>query len=98
MEGYVRQVVGWCEFINGVHWFRGPDDKTLNSLGAIRALPEWFSTGETEMNCLHHVLEQKALGWNHHIQRLMVLGNFLLISDISPQEALRWYSEMYVDG
>lgn len=51
------------------------------------------------MNCLHHVLKQTlGLGWNHHIQRLMVTGNFCLIAGIKPQEALRWYSEMYVDG
>jgi deoxyribodipyrimidine photolyase-related protein len=99
VEGYVRQVIGWREFINGVYWFRGPEYKTLNSLGATRPLPDWFYTAETPMNCLHHVLKQNLqLGWNHHIQRLMVLGNFLLISGINPQEALRWYHEMYVDG
>ena len=99
VEGYVRQVIGWREFINGVYWLRGPEYKELNSLGATRPLPVWFYTGETEMNCLHHVLKQNLrLGWNHHIQRLMVIGNFCLISGINPQEALRWYHEMYVDG
>lgn len=99
VEGYVRQVIGWREFINGVYWLRGPEYKKLNSLGATRPLPGWFYTGETPMNCLHHVLKQNlALGWNHHIQRLMVLGNFFLISGSSPQEALRWYNEMYVDA
>ncbi|MDQ6860529.1 MAG: cryptochrome/photolyase family protein [Verrucomicrobiota bacterium] len=99
VEGYVRQVIGWREFINGVYWLRGPEYKTLNSLGADRPLPGWFYTGQTEMNCLHHVLKQNlSLGWNHHIQRLMVLGNFFLISGINPQEALRWYNEMYVDA
>jgi deoxyribodipyrimidine photolyase-related protein len=99
VEGYVRQVIGWREFINGVYWFRGPDYKELNSLGATRPLPDWFYTAETPMNCLHHVLKQNLeLGWNHHIQRLMVLGNFFLISGINPQEALRWYNEMYVDA
>ncbi|MBA3387614.1 MAG: hypothetical protein H0T95_13560 [Chthoniobacterales bacterium] len=99
VEGYVRQVVGWREFINGVYWFRGPEYKMSNSLGANRPLPDWFYTAQTGMNCLHHVLKQNLeLGWNHHIQRLMVLGNFCLISGISPQEALRWYNEMYVDA
>lgn len=99
VEGYVRQVIGWREFINGVYWLRGPEYKELNSLGAMHPLPEWFYTAETPMNCLHHVLRQNLqLGWNHHIQRLMVLGNFLLIAGIKPQEALRWYHEMYVDG
>jgi deoxyribodipyrimidine photolyase-related protein len=99
VEGYVRQVIGWREFINGVYWLRGPEYKNCNSLGAEQPLPKWFYTGETEMNCLHHVLQQTlALSWNHHIQRLMVIGNFCLIAGIKPQEALRWYSEMYVDG
>ncbi|HEX8295962.1 MAG TPA: cryptochrome/photolyase family protein [Chthoniobacteraceae bacterium] len=99
VEGYVRQVIGWREFINGVYWLRGPEYKTLNSLGAEHPLPAFFYTAETEMNCLHHVVKQNlSLGWNHHIQRLMVIGNFFLISGINPQEALRWYHEMYVDG
>ena len=95
VEGYVRQVIGWREFINGVYWLRDPDYENCNSLGAEQPLPQWFYTGETEMNCLHHVLKQTlALGWNHHIQRLMVIGNFCLIAGIKPQEALRWYSEI----
>ncbi len=99
VEGFVRQLIGWREFIHGVYWQRGPDYKKLNALEATRPLPAWFYTGETPMNCLHHVLEQTlALGWNHHIQRLMVLGNFLLVTGVRPQEALRWYLEMYVDA
>jgi deoxyribodipyrimidine photolyase-related protein len=99
VEGYVRQIVGWREFINGVYWLRGPDYKELNSLGASHRLPAFFYDGETTMNCLHHVLSQTVdLGWNHHIQRLMVIGNFCLIAGINPQEALRWYNEMYVDA
>ncbi|MEO8044741.1 MAG: cryptochrome/photolyase family protein [Spartobacteria bacterium] len=99
VEGFVRQIIGWREFIHGVYWHRGPDYKMLNALEATRPLPEWFYTGETPMNCLHHVLGQTlALGWNHHIQRLMVLGNFLLLTGVRPQEALRWYLEMYVDA
>jgi deoxyribodipyrimidine photolyase-related protein len=99
VEGFVRQIIGWREFINGVYWLRGPEYNELNALGAERPLPEWLYTGDTSMNCLHHVLRQTlALGYNHHIQRLMVLGNFFLIAGIRPQEALRWYLEMYVDA
>ena len=54
VEGYVRQVIGWREFINGVYWLRGPEYRNLNSLGAEQALPRFFYTAETEMNCLHH--------------------------------------------
>lgn len=99
VEGFVRQIIGWREFINGVYWLRGPEYQKLNALRAQRALPDWFYTGDTPMNCLHHVISQTlALGYNHHIQRLMVLGNFFLIAGIRPQEALRWFLEMYVDA
>jgi deoxyribodipyrimidine photolyase-related protein len=99
VEGYVRQVIGWREFINGIYWHRGPEYRELNELHAELPLPAWFYTGDTPMNCLHHVLRQTlALGWNHHIQRLMILGNYCLIAGIRPQEALRWYLEMYVDA
>jgi deoxyribodipyrimidine photolyase-related protein len=99
VEGYIRQVIGWREFINGVYWLRGPDYKEMNSLAAQHPLPTFFYTAETQLNCLHHVLKQNLqLGWNHHIQRLMVIGNFCLVAGINPQEALRWYHEMYVDG
>lgn len=99
VEGFVRQIIGWREFINGVYWQCGPEYKELNELGAEHALPAWLYTGETPMNCLHHVVQQTLqLGWNHHIQRLMVLGNFFLLAGIRPQEALRWFLEMYVDA
>jgi deoxyribodipyrimidine photolyase-related protein len=99
VEGFVRQIIGWREFINGVYWHRGPEYKMVNALGAERPLPAWFYTAETPMNCLHQVLRQNLdLGWNHHIQRLMVLGNFMLIAGINPQEGLRWFNEMYVDA
>lgn len=99
VEGYLRQIAGWREFINGVYWHRGPEYKELNVLGAERALPAWVYAGKTELNCLHQVVGQTVkLGWNHHIQRLMILGNFFLLAGIKPQEALRWYLEMYVDA
>lgn len=99
VEGYVRQIAGWREFINGVYWLRGPKYREVNELGAERPLPAWLYTAETPMNCLHHVLRQTLeLGWNHHIQRLMVLGNFMLMAGIRPQEGLRWFLEMYVDA
>lgn len=99
VEGFIRQVIGWREFVNGVYWHRGPEYKTLNALGAVRPLPEWFRTGDTPLNCLHHTI-RTALdhGWNNHIQRLMVLGNFFLIAAIRPREVMQWYMEMTVDA
>ncbi|MEI6340703.1 MAG: cryptochrome/photolyase family protein [Verrucomicrobiota bacterium] len=98
-EGFVRQVVGWREFVNGVYWLKGPGYATSNGLGAERSLPGWFWTGKTELKCMATVLgEALDTGYNHHIQRLMVLGNFLLLTGVRPGEALRWFNEMYVDA
>jgi len=99
VEGFVRQIAGWREFVNGVYWLKMPAYTEVNGLGAKRALPDFFYSGETEMNCLRQTIGQvRATGFNHHIQRLMVLGNFLLLAGVRPQEALRWYLEMYVDA
>ena len=99
VEGFVRQIAGWREFINGVYWLRMPDYPKLNALGATRPLPAWIYTGETDLNCLHHALTQVIeLAYNHHIQRLMVLGNFFLLGGFAPTEVLRWYTEMYTDA
>jgi deoxyribodipyrimidine photolyase-related protein len=98
-EGFVRQIIGWREFINGVYWHRMPGYDKLNELEAHRDLPEWVYTAETEMNCLQQVIQQVIeSGYNHHIQRLMVLGNFFLLAGIEPSAVLRWYTEMYVDA
>lgn len=99
VEGFIRQVIGWREFVNGVYWLRGPEYTGLNELGADRPLPAWFYTGETPMNCLRQVIgEVRRTGYNHHIQRLMVLGNFLLLAGVRSGDALRWFNEMYVDA
>jgi len=99
VEGFVRQIAGWREFVNGVYWLKMPDYEKVNGLDAQRSLPQFFYTGETEMNCLGQCLRQVlGSGYNHHIQRLMVLGNFLLLAGIKPPEALRWFNEMYVDA
>lgn len=99
VEGFVRQILGWREFVNGVYWLKMPGYTDENSLNATRPLPEFFYTGKTGMNCLRSAIGQVIdTGYNHHIQRLMVLGNFLLLAGVRPQEALRWFTEMYVDA
>jgi deoxyribodipyrimidine photolyase-related protein len=99
VEGFVRQIIGWREFINGVYWLRMPGYTELNTLGASRKIPGWLYTGKTEMNCLSQcVVQALRTGYNHHIQRLMVLGNFFLLGGYDPQEVYRWYMEMYVDA
>ena len=99
VEGFVRQVIGWREFINGVYWLKMPAYAAVNALDATRPLPEFFYSGRTEMNCLRKVLgEAHDSAYNHHIQRLMILGNFLLLAGVRPQEALAWFTEMYIDA
>jgi len=98
-EGFIRQVIGWREFVNGVYHLKMPAYAEVNALGAERSLPGFFWDGKTEMNCLRQALgENHRSGFNHHIQRLMILGNFLLLTGISPGEALRWFNAMYVDA
>ncbi len=98
-EGFIRQIIGWREFINGVYWLKMPDYLKANALEATRDLPRFFYTAQTELKCLQTVLrETLASGFNHHIQRLMILGNFMLLAGVDPGQVLRWFSEMYVDA
>ncbi len=99
VEGFIRQIIGWREFVNGVYWMRMPEYTEVNALEATRPLPAWAWTAETEMNCVHQTVRQVLeLGYNHHIQRLMVLGNYFLIAGIRPKEVLEWFTAMYVDA
>lgn len=99
VEGFVRQIVGWREFVNGVYWLKGPEYLKSNALGAEQPLPAFFESAETDMNCLKCVLrEVHDTAYNHHIQRLMILGNFLLLAGVRPGDALRWFNAMYVDA
>ena len=99
VEGFIRQIIGWREFINGVYWLDMPDCREANELDAHRPLPAWIYSGETGMNCVSSCIRQAtATGYNHHIQRLMVLGNFFLLGGYEPKAVLRWYMEMYVDA
>ncbi|MDZ7600738.1 MAG: cryptochrome/photolyase family protein [Hoeflea sp.] len=99
VEGFVRQIIGWREFIRGVYWLKMPDYAQANALSATRKLPGFFWTGVTEMNCLHQAIsETKAHAYAHHIQRLMILGNFCLLAGIDPQEVQEWFLIVYWDA
>ena len=99
VEGFIRQIIGWREFVNGVYWLKMPAYEQVNGLEAERPLPSFFYDGKTDLNCLHQTLEEVLKGgFNHHIQRLMILGNFLLLAGVKPGEALRWFNEMYIDA
>ncbi|MDO8385233.1 MAG: cryptochrome/photolyase family protein [Polaromonas sp.] len=99
VEGFIRQVLGWREFMRGVYFLDMPDLKTANHFGHHRPLPAWYWTGETRMNCMRQCINQTlANGYSHHIQRLMVTGMFGITAQIQPQALCDWYLAVYVDA
>ena len=99
VEGLIRQVLGSREFIRGVYWRETPGLATANHFDHDAPLPKWFWTGETHMNCMRQTIGQTLKhGYAHHIQRLMITGNFALIAGISPQAVADWYLAVYVDA
>lgn len=98
-EGFLRQLIGWREYVHGVYWLRMPEYRELNVLGNTRALPDFYWTGATDMACMREAIGQTlALGYAHHIQRLMVTGNFALLAGIAPQAIGEWYLAVYLDA
>lgn len=99
VEGFVRQILGWREFIRGVYWLKMPEYIELNHFDHHRELPSFFWDGDTEMNCvkqsMQHVIDH---GYSHHIQRLMVLGNFAQLWGVDPRLFHEWHMAMYVDA
>ncbi|WP_135807035.1 cryptochrome/photolyase family protein [Halorussus marinus] len=99
VEGFVRQVLGWREFVRGVYAETMPELATANQLEASQALPEFYWTGETEMACLADAVDGvRKRGYSHHIQRLMVLSNFGLLYGVEPRRLNRWFHAGYVDA
>ena len=99
VEGYVRQIIGWREYMRGIYWREGPDYVRRNALDHHRPLPAFYWTGDTDLHCLAEALGQTlATAHAHHIQRLMVTGNFALLIGADPAEVHRWYLEVYVDA
>lgn len=98
-EGFLRQLIGWREYVHGVYWLRMPEYRELNALGNTRALPAFYWTGDTRMACMREAIGQTLeLGYAHHIQRLMVTGNFALLAGIAPQTIGEWYLAVYLDA
>jgi deoxyribodipyrimidine photolyase-related protein len=99
VEGFIRQILGWREFMRGVYWLDMPSMKTANHFGYTRALPKWYWSGETQMQCMKQAIDQTLEhGYAHHIQRLMITGNFALLAGIEPQQVCDWYLAVYVDA
>jgi len=99
VEAFVRQIIGWREFIRGVYWLEGPSYADRNGLGQHGVLPPFYWTADTDMACMKACIGQVLdTGFGHHIQRLMVTGNFALISGVHPRAVSDWYLGMFVDG
>ena len=99
VEGFVRQVLGWREFLRHVYRREMPELATANQLGAAEDLPEFYWTGETDMACLSDVVDGvRERGYSHHIERLMVLSNFALTYGVEPAQLNRWFHAAYVDA
>jgi deoxyribodipyrimidine photolyase-related protein len=99
VEGFVRQILGWREYVRGIYWLRMPDYARSNALGATRPLPWFYWSGETDLACIHEVVSDiRRTGYAHHIQRLMVTGNFALLAGIAPAEVEAWYLAVFVDA
>ena len=99
VEGFVRQVLGWREFVRGLYWLKMPGYAQTNYLGAKRPLPEFYWTAETELNCLREAIDStRRNAYAHHIQRLMITGNFALLAGLSPAEVEEWYLRVYADA
>ena len=99
VEGFVRQVLGWREYVRGIYWREMPGYLAHNALAAEQPLPAWYWTGDTEAVCLRSTITQiLEHGYAHHIQRLMVTGLYALLLGVRPQEVHRWYLAMFVDA
>ncbi|MBL9201734.1 MAG: cryptochrome/photolyase family protein, partial [Opitutaceae bacterium] len=98
-EGFIRQILGWREYVRGIYWMQMPGYRERNALGAREPLPPFYWTGETPMACLRGALGQTlAVGYAHHIQRLMVTGLYALLLGVDPRRVHEWYLAVYVDA
>lgn len=99
VEGFIRQILGWREYVRGLYWLKMPDYAETNHLEAVRPLPVFYWTGETQMACVRDAVETtRKHAYAHHIQRLMITGNFALLAGIDPKAVEEWYLLVYADA
>lgn len=98
-EGYIRQIIGWREYMRGIYWLKMPEYADTNYFGHTRKLPDFYWTGQTDMACVRSTISQtNSHAYAHHIQRLMVTGNFAMLAGIDPHEVHLWYLAVYADA
>jgi deoxyribodipyrimidine photolyase-related protein len=99
VEGFIRQILGWREYIRGVYWANMPGYDQHNFFKHNTKLPDWYWTGKTDMRCLSLSISQSLKNaYAHHIQRLMIIGNFSLLAGLDPKEVHKWYLGIYIDA
>lgn len=99
VEGFIRQIIGWREYVRGIYWLKMPDYAQMNFLNAKRDLPDFYWSADTDMNCVRQVVEEtRDHAYAHHIQRLMVTGNFALLYGVEPAQINEWYLAVYADA
>ncbi|MEY3386614.1 MAG: hypothetical protein RIR53_1425 [Bacteroidota bacterium] len=99
IEGFIRQILGWREYVRGVYWARMPEYRDSNVFDHHEPLPEWFWTGKTDMRCLALAIGQSLdMAYAHHIQRLMIIGNYALLAGLDPKAVHEWYLGIYIDA
>ena len=98
-EGYIRQIIGWREYVRGIYWLKMPSYERSNFFGHTRALPDFYWTAQTDMTCVKAAVTQtKEQAYAHHIQRLMLTGNFAMLAGIDPHALHQWYLSVYADA
>jgi deoxyribodipyrimidine photolyase-related protein len=99
VEGFVRQILGWREYVRGIYWKEMPTYSKMNALENHNKLPDFYWTGKTKMNCMQKAISQSLEeAYAHHIQRLMIIGNFSLLTQMHPDEVDAWYLGVYIDA
>ena len=99
VEGFIRQILGWREYIRGVYWSQMPSYVDNNFLANNRPLPDWYWSGKTQMKCMAMTIDQSLEeAYAHHIQRLMIVGNFSLLAGLDPKQVHEWYLGIYIDA
>jgi deoxyribodipyrimidine photolyase-related protein len=99
VEGFIRQIIGWREYVRGIYWLEMPGYAECNALDNQQSLPEWYWSGQTRMRCLAQTIDAtRRNAYAHHIQRLMVTGNFALLLGVIPKEICEWYLAVYADA